>query len=183
MQHRDEVLWDQRRDIVVVFWTWCILPIRSLSPRIWRSVQCTVYTIQSTAVRGRGCMSSSGTLASKRQNTASPKFNDNNCLLISQYLISACSSTRIEYLLLQTTIWEKMDPKESFNIFRKLFPNFLRIEFVLRISFLLWLKLISVSYALFYIILYLCIFYSVLYISVKHWAITKKIWKCQPPNR
>jgi hypothetical protein len=111
------------------------------------SVQCTVYSVQCTvhSCQGqRGCVSSSGTLASKRQNTESPKYKDNNCLLISQYLISACSSTRIEYLLLQTTIWEKMDPKESFNIFRKLFPNFLRNVFKnlsREFLFLLWLTL------------------------------------------
>ncbi len=35
-------------------------------------------------------MSSSGTLAPNRQNTASPKYNDDISLLISQYLLSAC---------------------------------------------------------------------------------------------
>ncbi len=49
---RDEVLLDQQRDVIFVFWAWCILPVRSWSPRIWRSVQYTVYSVQSTAVGG-----------------------------------------------------------------------------------------------------------------------------------
>ncbi len=56
------------------------------------SVQCILY--RSTAVRGRGCMSNSRTLASNRQNTARPKYNDDISLLISQYLISALSVRR-----------------------------------------------------------------------------------------
>ncbi len=50
------------------------------------SVQCTLYSPQ--LLGGRGCVSNSGTLASNRQNTASPKYNDDNFLLIEQYLIS-----------------------------------------------------------------------------------------------
>jgi hypothetical protein len=44
---------------------------------------CTLYRGE-----GRDWMSNSGALASKRQNTASPKYNDDISLLISQYLIS-----------------------------------------------------------------------------------------------
>jgi hypothetical protein len=46
-------------------------------------VQYTVYT-----ARGGGCLPNSGTLASNRQNTASPKYNDDTYLMISQFLIS-----------------------------------------------------------------------------------------------
>jgi hypothetical protein len=35
-------------------------------------------------------VSNSGTLASNRQNTASPNYNGDISLLISQYLISVC---------------------------------------------------------------------------------------------
>ncbi len=48
------------------------------------SVQCIVYTVQG----GGGCLSNSGTLASNRQNTAFPSYNDDISLLILQYPIS-----------------------------------------------------------------------------------------------
>jgi hypothetical protein len=50
------------------------------------SVQCTLYSPQ--LLGGRGCVSNPGTLASNWQNTASPKYNDDISLLISQDLIS-----------------------------------------------------------------------------------------------
>jgi hypothetical protein len=39
---------------------------------------------------GKGYVSNSGTLASNRQNTASPKYNDDISLLISQHLATGC---------------------------------------------------------------------------------------------
>jgi hypothetical protein len=49
--------------------------------------QCSVYSVHCTGGEG-DCVSNSGTLALNRQNTASPKYNDDISLLISQYLIS-----------------------------------------------------------------------------------------------
>ncbi len=49
------------------------------------SLKCTLYSPQLLGVRG--CVSNSVTQASNRQNTASPKYNDDISLLISQYLI------------------------------------------------------------------------------------------------
>ncbi len=65
----------------------CILGLMysAKSPRIWRSVQCTVYSVHCTG-GGRGCVLNSGTLDSNRQN--SPKYNDDISLHISQYLTS-----------------------------------------------------------------------------------------------
>ncbi len=48
--------------------------------------QCSVYSSQLLG-GGRGCMSNTGTVALNRQTIASPKYNDNISLLISQYLI------------------------------------------------------------------------------------------------
>ncbi len=45
--------------------------------------------------RGGGCISNSGTLASNRQNAASPKYNDDISLLISQYLITAVAGAGV----------------------------------------------------------------------------------------
>jgi hypothetical protein len=51
------------------------------------SVRCTLYSPQ--LLGGRRCsVSNPGTPASNWQNTASPKYNDDISLLISQYLIS-----------------------------------------------------------------------------------------------
>jgi hypothetical protein len=52
------------------------------------NVQYIVYIVQSAAVAGMSCESNSETLASNKQNTASPQYNDDISLLISQYLIS-----------------------------------------------------------------------------------------------
>ncbi len=78
---RNEILIDQQRDVVIVFLAWCIPLIWRYSPRTD-----TVYT--STAVGGEGLRVKSGALASNKQNTRSPKYNDDIPLLISQYLIS-----------------------------------------------------------------------------------------------
>jgi hypothetical protein len=59
---RDEVLWDQRRDVVVVFG----LDVFCQFEESENLKQCTVYTVHG----GRGWVSNSGTLASNRQNTA-----------------------------------------------------------------------------------------------------------------
>jgi hypothetical protein len=75
---RDGVFLDQQRDVVVVFWG--------------RSV----YTVRGGG--GAGYVSNSGTVASKRQNTASSKFNDDISLLISQYLISGTASWNMHIL-------------------------------------------------------------------------------------
>jgi hypothetical protein len=45
-------------------------------------------TVHSCQVAGVACVSNSGTLTSNRQNTASPKYNDDISLPISQYHIS-----------------------------------------------------------------------------------------------
>ncbi len=54
-----------------------ILPIWSYSPRISRSVQCKVYTVRGG---GEGLRSNSGTLASNRQNTATPPQKKNTTI-------------------------------------------------------------------------------------------------------
>ncbi len=46
------------------------------------NVQCTLYSPQLAG--GQGYVSNSGTLASNTQNTASPKYNNDISLLISQ---------------------------------------------------------------------------------------------------
>ncbi len=69
--------------------------------------QCSVYSVQCTLYTGGGAgyMSNSGTPASNRQNTASPKLNDNTSMLISQYLISAFIETLL--LVLNKGSWTK----------------------------------------------------------------------------
>jgi hypothetical protein len=58
-------------------------------------IQCIMYSPQ--LFGSRGCLSNSGALASNRQNTVSPKYNDDISLLISQYLFSAMrSSSRLK---------------------------------------------------------------------------------------
>ncbi len=52
------------------------------------SVQCTLYIPQ--LLGGRLCVTNSWTPASYRQNTASPKYNEDISLLISQYFLSGC---------------------------------------------------------------------------------------------
>jgi hypothetical protein len=52
-------------------------------------MQFSVYNVHCTG--GRGGVSNSGTLASNRQNTTSPKYNDDISFLISHYLIFVCS--------------------------------------------------------------------------------------------
>jgi hypothetical protein len=67
----------------------CRLRKRPLEPQKFDavfSVQCTLYSPQ--LLGGRGWVSNSGTPASNRQNTASPKYKDDISLLISQYLIA-----------------------------------------------------------------------------------------------
>ncbi len=65
---RDEILLDQQED-VVVFWARCIPLIRSWSPRVDAG---STYT----AAEGEGYVANSRTLASKKQITANPKYND-----------------------------------------------------------------------------------------------------------
>jgi hypothetical protein len=48
----------------------------------YHAVISALYTVQSTTVRGRGCMSNSRTLDFNRQTTTSPKYNDDISLLI-----------------------------------------------------------------------------------------------------
>ncbi len=57
----------------------------------------SVFSVQCTTVQegGRGCMSNTGTLASNRQNTVSPKYNEDIPLLILQYLISATDTSDV----------------------------------------------------------------------------------------
>jgi hypothetical protein len=62
------------------------------------SVEFTLYSPQLS--EGKGCFSNSGTLASNRQNTESPKYNDDISMLISQYLISGASGKRNHCFLL-----------------------------------------------------------------------------------
>jgi hypothetical protein len=58
---RDELLEDQQRDVAVVFWASCtVFCLFAASPRILRSVHCTVYTVKSTAVGGQGLWDSTG---------------------------------------------------------------------------------------------------------------------------
>jgi hypothetical protein len=59
------------------------------------SVECTLYSPQ--LLGGRGCLLNSGTLASNRQNRASPKYNDDIALLISQYFMFVYYSLLIIY--------------------------------------------------------------------------------------
>jgi hypothetical protein len=51
------------------------------------SVHCTLYTSTYSYWRGNNCESNSMTLASNRQNTSSPKYNDYISLLILEYII------------------------------------------------------------------------------------------------
>ncbi len=54
---------------------------------------CSVHCMYShQLLLSRSCISYSGTLASNRQNTANPEYNDDISLLISQYLISATAN-------------------------------------------------------------------------------------------
>jgi hypothetical protein len=87
---RDEVLLDQIRAVVVVYFgldVFCQFEARVLEFDAVFSIECTytVYTYSPELSRGRGCILNSGTLASNRQNTASPKYDIS---LISQFLIS-----------------------------------------------------------------------------------------------
>jgi hypothetical protein len=83
---RDELLCDQQRDVVIVFWGTDGFEARVPEFYAVFSVECTLYSPQ--LLGGRGCMSNSRTLASNIQNTANPKHNDGISVLISQYLIS-----------------------------------------------------------------------------------------------
>ncbi len=75
MYIRDEVLLDQQRDVVIVLWARCILPIWGASPRILHAnpLPDSCWSVHCT---------NSGTLAYNWQNTPSPKYNDDICLLI-----------------------------------------------------------------------------------------------------
>jgi hypothetical protein len=57
------------------FYLFCQFEFRAPEFDAVFSVECTLYSPQ--LLGGRGSVSSSGTLASNRQNTASPKYNDN----------------------------------------------------------------------------------------------------------
>ncbi len=60
---RDEVLGDQQRDVIIIFWATFILPFYARAPKF--DTQCTLNTA-----------SDFGTLALNWQNTSSPKYND-----------------------------------------------------------------------------------------------------------
>jgi hypothetical protein len=85
------IVWPTPRDMM-----YCIV----LYPEFDR-VFSVLYSVYSTVGRG---MSNSGTLASDRQDTASLKYNDDICLLISQYLISLGVGQTITLIILSKAV-------------------------------------------------------------------------------
>ncbi len=84
--------------------------ILSQSPRIWLNVQCTVYSVQCTVYSVQCILYSpqqwgGGMLASNRQNTGSPKYNDDISFLISQYLISDCDENMFTALFIWNAVY------------------------------------------------------------------------------
>jgi hypothetical protein len=86
---RDKVLSDQPRMSSLYFEldVFCQFEARVLEFDEVFSVQCT-YIVQSTAVAELGVLVQFWTLALNTQITASPKYNNDIYLLISQYFIS-----------------------------------------------------------------------------------------------
>ncbi len=88
---------------------------------------CRAHFLQLPGEGGGGCMSNSRTLASIRQNTACPKYNDDISLLISQYFFISVWSSRHELGIFLLRLEEgrpwkvKYDYKISLKKWRKWF--------------------------------------------------------------
>ncbi len=81
---RDEIILDQQRDVVVVFYG--LIYSANLKLEFHKLTQCSVFSVHCTV--GDGLRVKFRDLASNRQNTASPKYNDDISLLISSLFIS-----------------------------------------------------------------------------------------------
>jgi hypothetical protein len=94
-------LLDQQRDVVVVFWAKCVLPIQSWTPKIvlfhiYPSISAlcpsNISALCPSISKGDVARPIGKAIATKRQNNSSPKYDDDISFMIYQYIIFAIHS-------------------------------------------------------------------------------------------